>query len=227
VPDFALLDNPIWHALTSVQAPLARGTGLARCYPPDVSPLSGIAEPSAAAFADLRDAVAERQRIALFSPEPLEIPGDWRVLRSRFIDQMVCLSPRTKAAPADFVELGEPDVPEMLALTALTEPGPFLPATIRMGRYIGIRVDGRLAAMAGQRLRLDEFTEVSAVCTHPDFRGRGYAAAVMTPLIERVFSEGRTPLLHVKTENAAAKSVYERLGFSIRRPIHFAVLTPA
>jgi ribosomal protein S18 acetylase RimI-like enzyme len=200
---------------------------LARCYQPGISPLSAIAEPSAAAFADLRELVAPEQKIALFATEPLTIPHGWSVIRSRCIDQMVCGGLRTRGAALPVVELTPADVPEMLTLTALTQPGPFLPETIRMGRYLGIKVDGRLAAMAGQRLRLNGFTEVSAVCTHPDYRGRGYASALTTPLIDQVLCEGRTPFLHVKTENAAAKRVYEKLGFSVRRPIHFAVLTPA
>ena len=228
--DYAPLDNPIWHALTSVHAPLAHGDGLARCYPPDVSPLAGIAEPSARAFSALRALVSAGRNVALLSTAPLEIPSDFRVLRARFIDQMVSHRPRTPPPPPaahDLIELGPDDVPAMLALTALTEPGPFLPGTIRMGRYLGIKVGGRLVAMAGQRLGLKGFTEVSAVCTHPDFRGRGLAAALMTPLLEQVARGGRTPFLHVKTENAAAKSVYQRLGFEVRRPIHYAVVTPA
>ena len=114
----------------------------------------------------------------------------------------------------------------MLALAQATEPGPFLPNTIRMGRYLGIREDdGRLAAMAGQRLNLDGFHEVSAVCTWPEFRGRGYAKILIETLAAEIFAEGSTPILHVKTENAA-KSLYEKLGFRVRRAVWFTVIAP-
>jgi predicted GNAT family acetyltransferase len=114
----------------------------------------------------------------------------------------------------------------MLALAALTQPGPFLPETYRMGRYYGIRSsDGRLAAMAGERLRSDGFTELSAVCTHPEFQGRGYARALVSALASQALSEGAVPFLHVKTENGA-KALYEKLGFSVRRSIRLTAIRP-
>jgi predicted GNAT family acetyltransferase len=120
--------------------------------------------------------------------------------------------------------LGQADVPEMLALTAVTEPGPFVEATIRMGRYFGIRSsDGTLAAMAGERLRLDGLTEISAVCTDPRFQGRGHARELVTYLVALLASEGKVPFLHVKSENGA-KSLYEKLGFRVRCEMRLTVL---
>jgi len=139
---------------------------------------------------------------------------------------MVCAEPPAEAeAPAGLVELGETDVAEMLALTELTQPGPFGPRTIDLGRYIGVRADGRLAAMAGERLRPEGHTEISAVCTHPDFTGRGYAKALMLLLMADAARAGRRPMLHVKTENGA-KVLYERLGFSVRRAVRLTVIRP-
>jgi ribosomal protein S18 acetylase RimI-like enzyme len=214
------LDNPIWNALTTDHAGFAFGDGLARCYPSAMSPLAGMREWSREAFADLRELVAPEGRVGLFTPEPLDVPGDWIVVGERWIDQMVCDAPVPELAPGgpELVELGEDDAPEMLALTAATQPGPFGPRTYEMGRYLGVRVDGRLVAMAGERLRLAGATEISAVCTDPAFTGRGYARALMLPLMAKAVAEGPLPILHVKTENGA-KHLYEKVGFRVRRAV--------
>jgi predicted GNAT family acetyltransferase len=123
------------------------------------------------------------------------------------------------------VALGTTDVPEMLALTAATEPGPFLTQTIQMGSYFGIRAsDGRLVAMAGERLQSTAFAEISAVCTHPEFRGRGYARALVTFLTAKILAAGKTPFLHVKSENGA-KVVYHNIGFRLRAAICLTVIS--
>src|SRR5262245_23008055 len=116
----------------------------------------------------------------------------------------------------------------MLALTAATEPGPFLAETIQMGRYCGIRSnDGRLIAMAGERLKLEGFTEISAICTAPEFRGRGFARTLVAYLVDQTLNEGKMPFLHVKAENGA-KILYQKLGFRVRRTIQLTVvITPA
>ena len=125
------------------------------------------------------------------------------------------------------VRLTTRDAPEMLELATATEPGPFRAGTIGMGRYFGLRAeDGRLMAMTGERMRLDRLTEVSAVCTWPEFRGRGLAKALVSYVAGLIVAEGRVPFLHVKTENAAAISLYERLGFSARQQLDFTVVRP-
>lgn len=221
-----VLDNPIWNALTSAHRPMARINGLAARYPGDVSPLTGLGELSPRAFDDLKALVGDDEQMALFTTAPVEVPAGWQVVKARYIDQMVCAEPPPVSDQA-FVTLGPDDVPDMLALTALTEPGPFAARTHEMGHYVGVRSeDGRLAAMTGQRLGLGDFTEISAVCTHPDFQGRGYAKALVAYQAARIHGEGRTPFLHVKTENGA-KVVYEKLGFRVRRPIQYSVLAQA
>jgi hypothetical protein len=218
-----VLDNPIWNALTSAHRPLARRNGLAARYPSDVSPLTGLGELTPRAFEDLKALVGPGEEVALFTTAPVEVPGDWQVVKARYIDQMVCAEPPPTSGES-FVTLGPADVPDMLALTTLTEPGPFAARTHQMGHYVGVRSeDGRLAAMTGQRLGLGDFTEISAVCTHPDFQGRGFAKALVAYQAARIHGEGRTPFLHVKTENGA-KAVYEKLGFRVRRPIRYSVL---
>ncbi|TWB14181.1 putative GNAT family acetyltransferase [Nitrospirillum amazonense] len=225
VADLSLLDNPVWNALTTAHHTLGQVRGLAARYQDDISPLAGLAGPTAAALANLAALVPSGRGVGVVSPVALDIPtGAWQVLRAREIDQMVCeaLAPQP-ATPA--IRLTAADVPDMVDLAKRTEPGPFLDGTIRMGAYFGLRSpDGRLMAMTGQRMRLPGLREVSAVCTDPDFRGRGLALALVSAVAAGIIAEGEIPFLHVKTENEGAKRVYEKLGFRVRRAVHFIVL---
>jgi GNAT superfamily N-acetyltransferase len=217
----SVLDNPIWHALTSGHGPIAIQIGSAARYPAEVSPLIGLADGSAEAFADLGKLLHGGKGGATFTAEPLAVPSEWTV-RQRMIDQMVCNELRPFEA-LKIVRLEETDVPEMMALTAATEPGPFSPQTVSMGRYYGIRVEGgRLAAMAGERLNLGNLVEISAVCTHPQFRGKGFARSLVGQIAAQLFEEGKAPFLHVKTENGA-KLTYEKLGFRVRRQMNLTI----
>src|SRR5580704_3041268 len=218
------LDNPIWFALITEHRLLARSHGLARRYPPDVSPLAALPDPTNDAFADLQRLVSPGEHVALFTAGPLNVPGDWQVDRSRWMHHMICEAslPTPPVAP---LLLGARDVPEMLELTAATDPGPFLPQTIQMGSYFGIRAsDRRLVAMAGERLQSTAFAEISAVCTLPEFRGRGYARGLVTFLAAQILATGKTPFLHVKSENGA-KVVYQKIGFRIRAEIWLTVIS--
>jgi len=218
------LDNPIWFALTTEHRILAHSHGDARRYPADISPLAALLHPTNEAFADLRQLVRPGEHVALFTANPLNVPGDWQVDRSRWIDQMICEASLVPP-PVAPLRLGMTDVPEMLELTAATEPGPFLPQTIQMGSYFGIRTSaGRLVAMAGERLQTAAFTEISAVCTYPEFRGRGYARALTTFVAAQILAAGKIPFLHVKSENGA-KVVYEQLGFRLRAAICLTVIS--
>jgi ribosomal protein S18 acetylase RimI-like enzyme len=218
------LDNAVWSALTSVHAPLAIRSVHAAKYPPDVSPLAGMQAMAPEAFSDLAALTPHGEQVGFFTPEPVTLPRGWAVIRERWLDQMVCEEPPA-AVGQPFLELSPADDPDMLALASATKPGPFLPNTPRMGRYIGLRdSQGVLVAMAGERLKLDRFTEVSAVCTAPEFRGRGYAGALVVVMSRAIFAAGRTPFLHVKTENGARR-VYERIGFHVRRAIRLTVVT--
>lgn len=224
--DESPLDNPIWFALNSRHRSLSRTKRLATRYDAEVSRFAALAHPASAAFRDLAALVQSEEAVALFTAKPLDVPPEWEVLRSRPLEQMVC--DRLEAGGSRLeLRLGGEDVPEMLALALATEPGPFSEGTIRMGRYFGFRSDdGRLMAMAGERLRLVGYTEISAVCTDPAFRGHGYARALVAGLAGMAMSEGCKPFLHVKTENRA-RGLYEALGFRVRRVIHLTVLKPA
>jgi predicted GNAT family acetyltransferase len=184
-----------------------------------------LREPTAQAFEELRALAAPDEGVALVTREVLAIPDGWDVLLTRFIDQMVHTR-EPVAAPAETpARLGDADIPDMLALTAFTKPGPFAGRTIRMGRYYGLRSpEGRLMAMAGERMTSSDFTEISAVCTHPDFAGRGLARILVSHVLAQLLAEGKQPILHVKAENDGAKRLYERLGFRLNGAMSFVVM---
>jgi predicted GNAT family acetyltransferase len=141
---------------------------------------------------------------------------------------MVCAGPIEERADGyEPVVLGDADVPAMLALTELTHPGPFGPLTHRLGTYIGIKIEGRLVAMAGERFVLPGYREISAVCTHPDWQGRGFARRLMARLAAAIYDSGLTPFLHVLAANHPAIALYERLGFRHRRTFTLQVLRRA
>ncbi len=230
MPDIAtLLDNPIWSALTTEHRSLALGDELARRYPPEVGPLSGLFEPSIEALGALRAVTNVEGLAVLFLESPLEAHPGWSMVRDGIMQQMVWPEGRDPAlvdlpAAVKMRQLTADDVPEMVALAHLTEPGPFGRRTAELGGFLGIFEAGRLVAMGGQRLRISEFTEVSAVCTHPDARGRGYARALVAQVTAAILREGRRPMLHVFAANSGAIRVYEEVGFTLRRYLHLAAL---
>jgi predicted GNAT family acetyltransferase len=141
---------------------------------------------------------------------------------------MIQNRPSTAPRPdLDIIALGKADVGDMLALADLTKPGPFTERTPELGRFWGVRIDGRLAAMAGTRLDLDGFTEVSGVCTHPDFRGHGLASHLSIYAADQIRHRGDTPFLHAYADNAAAIALYEKLGFELWREVNVAVVKRA
>jgi ribosomal protein S18 acetylase RimI-like enzyme len=223
---FTELDNAVWHALKGPHAGLAvmDDGGLAGRYPPSVSPLAALAAPGPAAFSGLQAIVRAGEVVGLFTAGPLEVPPGWEIVRTQQIDQMVYVGP-SSPVNATPMTLSEADVPDMLSLVDATKPGPFLQGTIAMGLYVGVRApDGRLVAMAGQRLQLHSAIEISAVCTEPAHRGRGYALSLVSFLTARVLASGRVPFLHVKSDNAA-KSVYAKAGFVVRRQVHVTAVS--
>ena len=220
------LDNPTWHALTGPLAHLAIGHGLARRFQPDVSVFAAIADESAAAWDDLA-AVAGAQEIILNRRGELTLPDDWTFLGGGGGFQMVLNGePRADVIDARIRQLTDADVAAMTELVRLAEPGPWQPRTIALGGYVGIEVGGRLLAMAGQRVSLHGYTEISAVCTHPDARRRGYAAAVTATVVRSIQEAGNTPILHVAEHNTRALRLYEQMGFVTRTSLVFSFVKP-
>ena len=222
--DPAQLERPTWSALTTRHASFALGNGLARRYPPDISPMSAVREVSEGSLQDLAALLAPGDIVGLFSAEPVAATRDLTVMFHKFVDQMIYEGSETAPTASVVAELTPADVPEMMHLVELTKPGPFAVRTIALGSYIGIRDGGQLVAMAGERLRFDGFTEISGVCSHPDHRGRGYPSLLVSTLMRQILDRGDTPFLHIFNDNTRAAALYRKLGFSPRRSFTVTVL---
>ncbi|PWE79187.1 acyltransferase [Bradyrhizobium sp. SUTN9-2] len=220
----ALLDRPIWSALTTSQKHLAEGGPRALRYPVDMTPFADMADMSAASFAALGDLMSGSQVAVLFTPEPVEIPAGFKVLLAEPGEQLIGSPADTSLRDAEIVRLGATDVPAMMALTELTKPGPFAARTHELGTFLGIRARGELVAMAGERMKPGNFTEMTAVCVHPDHRGRGYAQALLAAIARQIEARGEIPFLHVFASNTSAIALYQRQGMRIRRRLQVTVL---
>ncbi|WP_251092047.1 GNAT family N-acetyltransferase [Streptomyces sp. Caat 7-52] len=221
-----VLDNPARAALTGPHAHFAERRGRVLRYPVDVSPWLALPdEPGEQDWADLA-ALAGPGADAPLPGFCGEVPADWeitfRVEGVQLVDDGLAAAPDTEA-----VRLGPADVPDMLDLVARTRPGPFLPRTVELGTYLGIRRGGALVAMAGERLHPPGWTEISAVCTDPAFRGEGLATRLIRAVAHGIRERGETPFLHTGAANTGAVRLYESLGFRLRRRTAFLeVRTP-
>jgi len=220
------LDNVIWNALTTRQMGFAEALGNARRFVPEVGPLAAFAEPDEG-YESLANLVGRGGTVGVFLDEPYDQRHGWSFVAGAPLLQMICENGNGAAeakSVVDLIELGDQDSPEMIELTAMTKPGPFSTRTHKLGTYLGIRVGEKLVAMAGERLKVNGHTEVSAVCTHPGHLGKGYARILMSEVMRRIRKRGETPFLHVRQDNVRAIAIYKRLGFRERKLGHFAVL---
>ncbi|KVV45128.1 hypothetical protein WT27_07460 [Burkholderia territorii] len=218
------LDNAVWHALTGEQQRFALGDARARRFAPALAPFAGMPDRSPAAFDALRELIAAHGPAALVTPDEIPTPTGFSVIRRATLHQMIWRGTLAGVHPLEHVRLTGADVPEMLELIAATEPGPFGPRTVEFGGYVGVRRQGRLVAMAGQRLRVGGHAEISAVCVDAAFRGQGLAAGLIRSLIAVIRARTETPFLHVLTSNRGAIERYRALGFETRRDMHLLVL---
>ena len=232
------LDNVIWQALTTRDAQFAESFDEARRFVREVGPLGAFREHGERGYASLAGLVGRGGTIGLFldapfEDEPDELRAGWNFMAGAPLLQMVAdddiaqNARRESAAVAcgpELLELGTRDSAEMIELTAMTKPGPFSSRTHELGTYLGIRSEGKLVAMAGERLKVPGHTEVSAVCTHPEHTGKGYAGILMAEVMKRIRNHGEIPFLHVRQDNVRAIEIYKRLGFRERKIGHFAVL---
>ncbi|WP_328335098.1 MULTISPECIES: GNAT family N-acetyltransferase [unclassified Streptomyces] len=220
------LDDPVRTALTGPHAGFARSRGRVLCYPAGVAPWYAVPEaPDAADWADVAALAGPGGVVTLtaFRESP---PDDWEVTFHapgvQLVDDGVAAAPDPEA-----VRLGPADVPEMLALVERTRPGPFLPRTVELGTYLGIRHEGRLVAMAGERMRPPGWSEISAVCTDESVRGQGIGTRLIQALSHEIRERGETPFLHAAESNTNAVRLYESLGFRLRRrPEFLSALVP-
>jgi ribosomal protein S18 acetylase RimI-like enzyme len=226
------LDNVIWQALTTRDSAFAEGTGRARRFVREVTSLTAFEHESAEGYAALAELVGAGGTAALFLDQVHEARDGWELIGGAPLLQMVweggaaedaAVKRRAESVP-EIVRLGLADSAEMMELTSLTKPGPFGRRTHELGTYLGIRVEGKLVAMAGERLKVPGYTEVSAVCTHPEHTGKGYARVLMQEIMRGIRERGETPFLHVRRDNSRAIALYERIGFRTRVMPHFALL---
>jgi predicted GNAT family acetyltransferase len=220
------LDRPIWHALTGDQARFAVTEGGARRFHPDIGPLAATDDASPESLAALGRLAARTGVVATLQREADPIPPGTVVVRRSPAVQMVFEDTGPTTDDPRIVPLGPEHNAEMVALAHLTEPGPFAERTRELGQFWGVFEGGRLAAMAGQRTRFAGHAEVSGVCTHPDFRGRGLAGLLTLHSARAVLGEGRVPFLQAYADNVAALDVYRRIGFVERARIWITILAP-
>jgi ribosomal protein S18 acetylase RimI-like enzyme len=224
IADVEPLDNPAWHALTSHHARFAEGDGRARRYEHDVAPFAALPdEPDTEAWDALANLVGPAGTALIFRTVEAKAPADLEVLIRVSAVQMVA-SERIGETDDALVDLGAEDVPEMLALVARTEPGPFFERTQELGSYIGLRDHEGLVAMAGERMRGPGFSEISAVCTDHRARRQGLATHLVRAVAAVIEGRGDTPILHVVADNTAAIRVYDALGFETRAVFDVLVL---
>lgn len=220
-----LLDRITWHALSGPHARFSAGTDDARRYAPGFSPIVGFADAERPNFTALADYCEPGEHFYCDGWSGVA-PAGWRVHAESTMFKMVweAALPARDEAP-DAVRLGAEHAAEAMALAALTHPGPFGPRTIELGEYFGCFEGQRLVAMAGERMCAGALREISGVCTHPDFQGRGLARRLMTKLIRRQMLRDEMPFLHVMRDNTGARGLYARMGFRDYRESVVRVVT--
>ncbi len=218
------LDNPFFSALGSLHAGIALQAGEVKRYPADVAPFLGIPHPTLDLADPLVALVPAGDSVLLLGVAPAAVPEGWAIERFADLAQMQCDRELPVIDGPGIVELGDAHRADVLALTALVYPHYFRPRTMELGRYFGMYMEGRLAAMIGERLGAPGHREMSAICTHPDFLGRGYARRLTAYLSNRTLQEGNKPFLHVAYANARARALYEQMGYRLRRDIGFFAL---
>ncbi|XVJ65520.1 MAG: GNAT family N-acetyltransferase [Lacibacter sp.] len=215
------LNNPVYAALSTTDVSFNIGNEAVKFFHPEVSPFAGFDEETKNGFEQLYDLFPLGRKILYAIPSPISAPKGWEVQHEIEGKQFVYEGGTVNGTFPDIVPLRATHVEEMIALTRLTKPGPFDKRTIEFGQYHGIFENGKLAAMTGQRLHINNFTEISAVCTHPDHLGKGYATSLLQHQLQIILNNGETPFLHVRADNERAIAVYERLGFKVSRPMFF------
>ena len=218
-----VLDKPAWTALTTHQAPLALAEGMARRFPPEMSVFGALALQLPPAWASL--ARLSPAPVCLLSPALLPLPPGWKVTRHvellQMIHEGIPSAPGSGQTSSDVLELKEADMPDMSMLYDATRPGRMICARIqKLGTFLGIRSEGKLVAMGGLRMHFPGYREITTVATMPGHEGRGYATAIVADLVRRIRDRNEQPFLTVRTDNARAIAIYQRLGFRERARFH-------
>jgi ribosomal protein S18 acetylase RimI-like enzyme len=214
------LDNPVWASLSSRHKSLARSSAAVVRYPPTFAPFAAVSSANVDASASMASLVESDERVYLLGPMP-SLPESWRLQQLALLAQMIC---PTRLDPVDgpkIIELSETHRTDVLALAVLVYPHCFRPRTMELGRYFGIYQQGRLAAMIGERMCMDGYQEISAVCTYPDYSGRGFARHLLAWLSNDNLERGRIPFLHVSQDNQRTLRLYAQNEYTLRCEIAF------
>lgn len=218
------LDRPAWASLTGTHAHLAQGHGPARRYRPEVNVFVAGPDDEPETLAAMAGLARPRDPVFVVQAAPVpDLPGLAVRLRRPAVQMVIAGEAPRADGPDEIVQLGEADAAAMLDLATLTEPGPFRRDTGLMGHFVGVRRDGRLAAMAGERMHPPGHVELSGVCTHPDFRGQGLGGRLSAHVIRAILARGETPFLHAWKDNSGAIALYEKLGYRVRCDMNVAV----
>ena len=217
--------DPVWHALDTSHRRFASILGEACRYPADVAPFAAVASPSIAALSELRSLMTLGESIWIFGQGHSQVRG---LFVEQSLDSFQMVLPKTAVLPpstGEIAKLSDASAPDMVELTSLAFPGFFRAKTCNMGSYYGVQFDGKLIAMGGERIRIEKFVEISAVCTHPDYRGQGYGASIIGQLVGNHRRDGLVSWLHVSCSNRKAIELYLRLGFVVVRKIALSRLS--
>lgn len=219
-----ILENPIWYGLISGNKHLAIGSGTVKWFPENVTTFAAMEQFTNANFQLLFDQFPAGTTRATFVPPGVTVSRPWRFIAEMEIYQMLHDGPLPiNWQSGKISSLGDEQIPDMLELTGLTNPGPFKERTIDFGNFYGMYDGARLVAMAGQRLQVFQYAEISAVCTHPDYLGLGYARQLLLYQVSKIREEDRIPILHVKSDNSRAIKLYESVGFAVSRTLNVLI----
>lgn len=222
------LHRPVWNALTTSQAQFAQGSGKARRFLPAIGPLAGMADDGEEALADLARLCGPGEEIWAVLAGDLALPAGLEILWRRDLVLMVHQGgPAPEPDLTGLIPLGPDHAQAMVDLAMLTKPGPFALRTGELGPFWGRVEDGQLVAMAGERMKLPGFGEISGVATHPDYQGRGLGGRLMALKLAHILARGEVPFLHSYADNAAAITLYERMGFAVSHPMVVTALRRA
>ncbi|TGP24418.1 MULTISPECIES: GNAT family N-acetyltransferase [unclassified Mesorhizobium] len=222
-----VLDRPIWSALATRHQALAEGDNFARRYRPSIVPFAATAADDAESLLALGKLLPPLESAILVQTDPIALPAALAAVSTASLVQMVAERPVQAVSDQGVQPLTRDDAAEMLALASLTKPGPFTLEALSLGEFWGVKIDGRLAAMAGERMKQPGYSELSGVCTHPDFRGGGLARLLSLIVANRIMARGEVPYLHAYDNNALAIGLYESIGFRLRTTLNMAVVRRA
>ncbi|WFP63692.1 GNAT family N-acetyltransferase [Mesorhizobium sp. WSM4904] len=219
-----VLDRPIWSALATRHQAFAEGDSLARRYRPSIVPFAATAMDDEESLRALGKLLPPLQSSIVVQTDPIVLPAEVSAVSTATLVQMTAERPMQAVSDERVQPLTPDDAAEMLALASLTKPGPFTLEALSLGEFWGVKIGGRLAAMAGERMKQPGYSELSGVCTHPDFRGGGLARLLSLFVANRIMARGEVPYLHAYDSNAPAIGLYESIGFRLRTTLNMAVV---